>query len=81
MRQDGLRAPVLDDEDRQGRVATVLGEEAVAHGNLRHGVLARESAGVGSVRHPPTHAVRAPRPEWHARAFVPLSLLVGGGRR
>eukprot|EP00969_Alexandrium_andersonii_P203068 8973623-Alexandrium_andersonii.AAC.1 len=40
----------------------------------------RESTGVGSVRHPPAHAARAQRPEWHARAFVPLSLLVGGGR-
>eukprot|EP00969_Alexandrium_andersonii_P155527 6876339-Alexandrium_andersonii.AAC.1 len=30
MRQDGLGIPALDDEDRQGRIAAVLGEEAIA---------------------------------------------------
>eukprot|EP00969_Alexandrium_andersonii_P049194 2158609-Alexandrium_andersonii.AAC.1 len=43
VRQYGPRVPVLDNEARQGRITTVLSEEAVVHCGLRNGMLARES--------------------------------------
>eukprot|EP00969_Alexandrium_andersonii_P066275 2922789-Alexandrium_andersonii.AAC.1 len=81
MRQDRPGLTVFDDQDCQGRAAAVLCEEAIVHCNLWHGVLARDGARVWGVGHPHTHAARAPRPERHVSALVPLALLVGGGRR
>eukprot|EP00969_Alexandrium_andersonii_P178987 7913122-Alexandrium_andersonii.AAC.1 len=79
MRQDRPGFTVFDDQGCQGRIAAVVGEEAIAHCNLRHGVHARDGARARGVRHPPTHAARAPRPERHASALASLALLVGRG--
>eukprot|EP00969_Alexandrium_andersonii_P307190 13579351-Alexandrium_andersonii.AAC.1 len=75
MRQDRPGLTVLDDQNRQGRVAAVLGEEAIAHCNLRHGAVAWDRARVRGIGHTPTHAVRTPRPEGHMSALAPLALL------
>eukprot|EP00969_Alexandrium_andersonii_P303651 13423842-Alexandrium_andersonii.AAC.1 len=63
MSQDGPRVPVLDDEDRQGRLITVLREEAIVHCDLRNGVFSREITRTRGIRHTPAHTVRTPRPE------------------
>eukprot|EP00969_Alexandrium_andersonii_P182642 8070093-Alexandrium_andersonii.AAC.1 len=63
MSQDGPRAPVLNDEDCQGRLTTVLRREAIVHCDLRNGVFSRESTRTRGIRHTPANAVRTPRPE------------------
>eukprot|EP00969_Alexandrium_andersonii_P068571 3025279-Alexandrium_andersonii.AAC.1 len=65
MRQDRPGLTVLDDQDRQGRITAVLGEEAIVHCNLRRGMAPWDRAHVRGIGHTPANAVRAPRPEGH----------------